>query len=146
MSGLEREAVLVLGHNLDVGVDCAGSIAVNKREVHPVGVTWQGFQDRDQPLRPAFGWVSRYGSVTWSSQGRDLPDGSINDAAARVEKRLPLSQAPARDLARNGRGEYFAPIDEAIVPQAPVESGASRTELEHRRGMLGHARQRVERS
>jgi len=83
---LKREGVLVLGHNLDESVDFAGFIGVNKRDVYKVGASWLDFRDCSQPLRPALGWISRYGSVTWSSQGRDLPDGGINEAGLGIEE------------------------------------------------------------
>jgi ankyrin repeat protein/penicillin V acylase-like amidase (Ntn superfamily) len=83
---LKTETVLVLGHNLDESVDFAGFIVVNKRDVYKVGTTWQDFRTCDQPLRPSIGWVSRHGSVTWSGQGRDLPDGGINEAGLSIEE------------------------------------------------------------
>jgi len=90
---LQRDGVLVLGHNLDESVDFAGFIAVNKREVYKEGASWQDFRDCDRPLQPAMGWIARYGSVTWSSQGRDLPDGGINEAGLGIEE-MSLSDQP----------------------------------------------------
>ena len=83
---LRSEGVLLLGHNLDESVDFDGFISVNKRETYRVGTTWQGFKDCSKPMQPTLGWVSRYGSITWSGQGRDLPDGGINEAGLGIEE------------------------------------------------------------
>jgi choloylglycine hydrolase len=84
---------VLLGHNLDESVDFAGFISVNKRETYKGGTTWQDFKDCNKPLQPTLGWVSRYGSITWSSQGRDLPDGGINEAGLGIEE-MSLSGYP----------------------------------------------------
>lgn len=83
---LRSEGELLLGRNLDESVDFDGFIAVNKRETYKVGTTWEDFRDCSKAMQPTLGWVSRYGSITWSGQGRDLPDGGINEAGLAIEE------------------------------------------------------------
>ena len=83
---LKREKVLLLGHNLDESVDFAGFVCVNKRDVYKVGSTWQDLRTYAEHLPPSLCWISRYGSVTWSSQGRDLPDAGINEVGLAIEE------------------------------------------------------------
>ena len=90
---LRDEGVLLVGHNLDERVDFDGFISVNKRATYKIGATWQDFRDCRKPLQPALGWVSRYGSITWSGQGRDLPDGGVNEAGLAIEE-MSLGNSP----------------------------------------------------
>ena len=83
---LKREGVLLLGHNLDEGTDFEGFVCVNKRDVYKVGSTWGALKTYSKYLPNSFNWISRYGSVTWSSQGRDLPDAGINEAGLAIEE------------------------------------------------------------
>ena len=83
---LRRDGLLLLGHNLDESVDFAGFVCVNKRNVYKVGSTWQDLKTYDKNLPGSFSWISKYGSITWSGQGRDLPDAGINEAGLAIEE------------------------------------------------------------
>jgi len=83
---LRREELLLLGHNLDESVDFAGFVCVNKRDVYKVGSTWQDLRTYTKHLPHSLSWISKYGSITWSSQGRDLPDAGINEAGLAIEE------------------------------------------------------------
>lgn len=83
---LRGEGVLLLGHNLDEGTDFEGFVCVNKRDVYKVGSTWRALKTYSKYLPHSFNWISRYASVTWSGQGRDLPDAGINEAGLAIEE------------------------------------------------------------
>jgi len=83
---LKDGQLLLLGHNLDESVDFAGFVCVNKRDVFKVGSTWHDLRTYTERLPASLCWISRYGSVTWSSQGRDLPDAGINEAGLAIEE------------------------------------------------------------
>lgn len=72
---------LVYGHNLNQGdIGVPGLIFINKRSVYKMGKTWDELISTECSNKSDFTWISRYGSVTFNSFGRDLPDGGINEA------------------------------------------------------------------
>jgi choloylglycine hydrolase len=83
---LRQDGLLLLGHNLDESVDFEGFVCVNKRDVYKVGSTWQDLKTYGKNLPGTFSWISKYGSVTWSSLGRDLPDAGVNEAGLAIEE------------------------------------------------------------
>lgn len=83
---LRREGLLLTGHNLDESLDFEGFVCVNKRDYYKVGSTWSGLKTYSKYLPYSFNWISKYGSVTWSGQGRDLPDSGINEAGLVIEE------------------------------------------------------------
>jgi len=83
---LARGPVLLLGHNLDEQTDFPGFVCVNKRDVFKVGCRWDELRSPTQEFSPALSWISSYGSVTFSSLGRDLPDAGLNEAGLVIEE------------------------------------------------------------
>jgi ankyrin repeat protein/penicillin V acylase-like amidase (Ntn superfamily) len=83
---LKREGILLTGHNLDETTDFEGFVCVNKRDYYKVGSTWGALKTYSKYLAYSFNWISKYGSITWSSQGRDLPDAGINEAGLVIEE------------------------------------------------------------
>ncbi|MHC4283440.1 MAG: ankyrin repeat domain-containing protein [Planctomycetota bacterium] len=83
---LKREGILLTGHNLDESTDFEGFVCVNKRDYYKVGSTWSALKTYSKYLPYSFNWISRYGSITWSSQGRDLPDAGVNEAGLVIEE------------------------------------------------------------
>lgn len=83
---LRQEGILLLGHNLDESTDFEGFVCVNKRDVYKVGCTWDALKTFLKDLPCSLNWISKYGSVTWSSQGRDLPDAGVNEAGLTIEE------------------------------------------------------------
>lgn len=83
---LRREGILLLGHNLDETTDFDGFLCVNKRDVYKVGSTLGALRTYSKNLPYSFNWISKYGSITWSSKGRDLPDAGINEAGLAIEE------------------------------------------------------------
>lgn len=83
---LARGPVLWLGHNLDEATDFPGFLCVNKRDVFKVGCRWDELRSPAKEFSPALSWISSYGSVTFSSLGRDLPDAGLNEAGLAIEE------------------------------------------------------------
>ncbi len=93
----EADSLLFVGHNLDEtpGFDVPGLVCVNKRNVYREGITWfeliaspseyekviVPFEDKPEPK---ISWVSKYGSVTFNSEGIDFPDGGVNEKGLSV--------------------------------------------------------------
>ena len=96
---LKRDSLLLLGHNLDESTDFDGFLCVNKRNVYKTGCTWNELIASKEGFSPSFCWISKYGSVTFSSIGRDLPDAGINEAGLAIEEMSLGGQAyPSRDF------------------------------------------------
>jgi choloylglycine hydrolase len=83
---LARGPVLLLGHNLDEQTDVPGFVCVNKRDTFKIGCRWDELRSPAQELSSALSWISSYGSVTFSSLGRDLPDAGLNEAGLAIEE------------------------------------------------------------
>jgi ankyrin repeat protein/penicillin V acylase-like amidase (Ntn superfamily) len=83
---LRGDGVLLVGHNLDETTDLKGFVCINKRDYYKVGSTWNALRTYSKHLPYSLNWISKYGSVTWSSIGRDLPDAGINEAGLLIEE------------------------------------------------------------
>ncbi len=90
---LREDNVLLVGHNLDETTDFKGFICINKRDNYKVGSTWKALRTYSNHLPYSFNWISQYGSITWSSIGRDLPDAGVNEAGLVIEE-MSLAQHP----------------------------------------------------
>jgi ankyrin repeat protein/penicillin V acylase-like amidase (Ntn superfamily) len=96
---LARGPVLLVGHNLDEQTGFPGFVCVNKRDVFKVGCRWDELRSPTNELSPALCWISSYGSVTFSSLGRDLPDAGVNEAGLAIEEMSLVEGAyPLMDL------------------------------------------------
>ncbi len=96
---LSRSDCLVVGHNLDQAFYTPGMIHVNRRAERKRSVSCYDLQLRDTET-PILEWTSRYGSVTFSILGRNLPDGGMNEAGLTVSEM--------------GLGESVFPFDESL--------------------------------
>lgn len=76
---LERGDTLLVGHNLDEYIPVPGLIVVNPRGASKHGLGWSMFNPL-APVSPAFKWVSKHGSVTYSNLGKEFPDGGMNES------------------------------------------------------------------
>jgi hypothetical protein len=77
---LQKGNQLIYAHNLNQGdIGVPGMIFLNKRGVYKIGRTWSELTTKDQLNPSGYSWISRYGSVTFNSFGRDLPDGGMNE-------------------------------------------------------------------
>lgn len=78
---LQKGNELLYGHNLNNnGSDIPGMVFVNKRGIFKTGRTWSELATRQGGDPSTLRWISRYGSLTFNTFGRDLPDGGINEA------------------------------------------------------------------
>lgn len=80
---LERGDTLIVGHNLDDYIPMPGLIVVNPRCIAKQGLGWSTFNPL-APVRPPFGWISKYGSLIYSNMGKEFPDGGMNEAGLYV--------------------------------------------------------------
>jgi len=88
---------IFVGHNLDEDPELhvPGMVCINKRGITREGITWYElisdppdfekvlipFEERKEPK---IRWTSKYGSVTFNSEGLDFPDGGINEKGLSV--------------------------------------------------------------
>ena len=121
---LAHGSTLVVGHNLDEYIELPGLIVVNSRGLAKRNIT---FRDLVWPFRlrppPRLDWVSRYGSVTYNTFGREFPDGGMNEAGLYVGEMTLLSTVWPRDprLPRMYHHQWmqylldnFATVEEAL--------------------------------
>jgi len=80
---LTRGDTVLIGHNLDEYVPVPGLVVVNPRGTAKQGIGWSMLNPLGM-VTPAFGWVSRYGSVTYNNMGKEFPDGGMNEAGLYV--------------------------------------------------------------
>jgi len=86
------DSFFFVGHNLDEtpGFHVPGMVCVNKRNTYREGIEYYELiappEDYgkclipyDERPGPKINWVSRYGSITFNSEGIDFPDGGINE-------------------------------------------------------------------
>jgi choloylglycine hydrolase len=82
---LQTEDGPVFGQNLDWYEWFPGHVVVNVREVKKMVLPWKG--DWPAPSdRPSLSWTSRYGSVTFTSYGRDFIEGGMNEVGLVVDE------------------------------------------------------------
>lgn len=76
----------ILGRNTDDGNGgTPGILVVNKRGVSKKAIPWAVWGPASGDTKPAE-WVSRFGSVTFTAMGRELPDGGMNEAGLVIEE------------------------------------------------------------
>lgn len=89
---LKHNSILMVGHNLDESpyLHIPGLICINKRNVYREGMTWyeliadppeykKAIIPFEKKPSPKIRWRSKYGSVTFNSEGIDFPDGGVNE-------------------------------------------------------------------
>lgn len=87
---------LIVGHNLDDYCKVIGLVVVNKRRIAKTNVSWSELTIGGLVRIPRLRWVSKYGSVTYNTRGKEFPDGGMNEAGLYVgEMNLWGTQYPA---------------------------------------------------
>ena len=78
---IEKEDSLLVGHNLDDYYDVIGSVIVNKRGIKKQNVEWGDFTCMCAKKKKAvrIDWISKYGSITYNTWGKEFPDGGMNE-------------------------------------------------------------------
>jgi len=82
---LSRKNCLIVAHNLDQSFYTPGMIHVNRRGEKKRSVSCFDLQITDKKP-PILEWTAKYGSVTFSLLGRNLPDGGMNEAGLTVSE------------------------------------------------------------
>jgi len=94
---LKMDSIFFVGHNLDESPELhvPGLVCINKRNVYREGMTWYeliadppDYKKSSIPFEekphPKISWMSKYGSITFNSEGLDFPDGGINEKGLAV--------------------------------------------------------------
>jgi choloylglycine hydrolase len=76
---LKNGSDLIAGHNLDDSYQVSGAVIINKRNVFKKGITWRELSTSEKETLPKPEWVSKWGSVSFNTRGRDFADGGMNE-------------------------------------------------------------------
>lgn len=76
---LKHESDLIAGHNLDDSYQVSGAVIINKRNVFKKGITWKELSTSEKETSPKPEWISKWGSVSFNTRGRDFADGGMNE-------------------------------------------------------------------
>ena len=76
---------LLVGHNLDQEFYTPGSIYLNRRGERKRSISCFDLELTDIET-PILEWTSKYGSITFSPHGRNLPDGGMNEIGLTVSE------------------------------------------------------------
>lgn len=76
---LNKEPVLLFGHNLDSDTPVPGMVYINKRGVLKKGCTFKELTTPEQLDPSTLVWISQFGSVTFGQLGANFPDGGMNE-------------------------------------------------------------------
>lgn len=72
---------IMVGHNLDDYIEVPGAVYINKRGVKKENIGWTDFtclcakKDQNERIQ----WISKFGSVTYNTWGKDFIDGGMNE-------------------------------------------------------------------
>ena len=83
---LNAEQGPIIAHSLNFGSvpNIPGAIFINQRDAYKRGYSWEALiQVYDDPA-PSLLWKSKYGSVTFNTYGKELPDGGLNEAGLSI--------------------------------------------------------------
>jgi len=95
---LQKGNELLYGHNLNQpGMNVPGLIFVNKRGVFKIGRSGSEMLTKEKANPSSLIWISRFGSVTFSTFGRDMPDGGINEAGLYIWEMSDETEYPKND-------------------------------------------------
>ncbi len=87
---MKHSSELIVGHNLDDRYEVHGSVTINKRGVFKRGITWKELNSNEEETSQKPEWVSKYGSVSFNTRGRDFADGGMNEKGLSIwEMSLP---------------------------------------------------------
>jgi choloylglycine hydrolase len=129
---LMKGGELLYGHNLNQpGMDVPGLVFINKRGVFKIGRSWSEMSTPERSDPSTLSWISRYGSVTFSTFGRDMPDGGFNEAGLYIWEMNDETEYPRNDtlpkLVQMNWMQYvldnFATLDEAVASASAIEIG-----------------------
>jgi penicillin V acylase-like amidase (Ntn superfamily) len=131
---LQKGNELLYGHNLNQpGMNVPGLVFINKRGVFKVGRSWSEMITKNRSNPSTLSWISRYGSVTFSTFGKDMPDGGMNEAGLYIwemndETEYPKNESLPKLIQMNWMQyvlDNFSTLDEAVVSASNIEIGGS---------------------
>jgi len=71
---------ILIGHNLDDYIEVPGIVVINKRNVHKTNISYKDIRKGWKNNSPRISWISKYGSITYNTMGREMIDGGLNEA------------------------------------------------------------------
>lgn len=87
----DKKGNIIFGRNFDFPTGL-GHIQINLRDQVKKSITWPGSNE------VSLTWVSKYGSITFNQNGRELPYGGMNEAGLVIEQMmLPGTKYPPVD-------------------------------------------------
>ena len=127
---LQKGNELLYGHNLNQpGMDVPAQIFINKRGVFKIGRSSSEMLTKEKMGPSTLSWISRYGSVTFSTFGKDMPDGGVNEAGLYIWEMSDDAEYPKNDslpkLVQMNWMQYvldnFSTSDEAVASARDIE-------------------------
>jgi choloylglycine hydrolase len=127
---LQKGDALLYGHNLNQpGMNVPGQIFINKRGVFKIGRSGSEMLTKENMNPSTLSWISRYGSVTFSTFGKDMPDGGVNEAGLYIWEMSSETEYPKNDslpklLQMNWMQfvlDNFSTLDEAVASAHDIE-------------------------
>ncbi len=127
---LQKGDVLIYGHNLNQPrMSVPGLIFINKRGVFKIGRSGSEMLTEERLNPSTLCWISRYGSVTFSTFGKDMPDGGVNEAGLYIwemsdETEYPKNPSLPKLLQMNWMQyvlDNFAATDEVVASAHEIE-------------------------
>ncbi len=127
---LQKGNELLYGHNLNQpGMNVPGIIFINKRGLYKIGRSGSEMLTKESANPSALSWISRYGSVTFSTFGRDMPDGGINEAGLYIwemsdDTEYPKNGALPKLIQMNWMQyilDSFSTTEEAVAAASDIE-------------------------
>lgn len=80
---IHADSVFV-GHNLDEMFETTGLVIVNKRGVSKREISWSDYNSPAGLSKSKIQWKSKYGSIVYSTLGKEFIDGGMNEAGLYV--------------------------------------------------------------
>ena len=76
-----KNDTVIIAHNLDDYIEVPGAVFINKRDVLKESISWTDFtcMCAKKMKNTRIQWVSKYGSVTYNTWGKDFIDGGMNE-------------------------------------------------------------------
>lgn len=81
---LEKKKTVLVGHNLDDYIEVPGLVVFNPRNISKHSISWHDLNSFFGRGEPALRWVSKYGSITYNTFGKEFIDGGMNEAGLYV--------------------------------------------------------------
>ena len=83
---IEMGDTVVAGRNLDSQKFTPGIVVINLRGIEKESRSWNELAYGQDVPNPRLAWVSRYGSISFNTFGRDLIDGGMNEAGLFIQE------------------------------------------------------------